>query len=130
MPNLLKYGRYFLFSLLLVSYLQGAFQQPILEVIHIAAHVKDFIKGKAHHHTFHDHGEDHRHVGLEKIEASQDEQQNKTEQEIQLRKKIEMVEISIEGFTPLKQEVDRNFTYYFYIQDPLMLVKVPPPILV
>ena len=128
MSNLLTYGRYFLFSLLLVSYLQGTFQQPILEVIHIAVHVKDFIQGEVNHHTYHSHAEDHRHTGLKNIEASQEDQQNKTEQELQLRKKIEIVEIIIKEFIQLEQEVNPNFSYYFQTQDPLMLVNVPPPI--
>lgn len=126
MSNLYQTCRFILFSLLLMSFLQGVIQGALLEVLHTIGHVNEWVTGDYAHHSFHSHQSDHLHSGLNKYKEFQDKQDSDP-LVLKSENKIRMICFTADQLIPDSKQTTGNFQYYFSLKQPFLPIITPPP---
>ncbi len=86
-------NRKFFLSLLLVTYIVSAFQQPLQEVLHYLSHITDVAESnyvKHNHKYFHEHDVDHDHSILSLIDNQENDSQDPFTSIKNVKKKVEI----------------------------------------
>lgn len=122
--------RSFLFGILTLCYVFSVFQKPITEFAHLMIHAPGILFSEEKIHSFYAHKDDsHGHENLELLEISSSDEgeQPQSQNELEIKKKIE---ISDNGFKMVSQyylKSKRSFIFILPHYFVFYKIHTPPP---